>query len=164
MYINVFSILSFPFIMLTFAAYFTLPTGSAERDAERIVDSIRHALFHVNNLPGIGFLDSSDKLTLVLDIANRLADIVFFTFRSTVTASDIDNRFPSTTLYLDFSLRLPQSNDSTATVPAFNLNVNNLTSPNVATPASFSSPVLRPSHVFVLENATDDVLTSMNAA
>ena len=70
----------------TVAAYFPLPTGSTEREAERIVDSIRHASFHVDSLQGIVYLDSSGKLTLVSDIANRAADIVFFTFRSTVTA------------------------------------------------------------------------------
>ena len=91
----------------TVAAYFPLPTGSTEREAERIVDSIRHASFHVDSLQGIVYLDSSGKLTLVSDIANRAADIVFFTFRSTVTTNDIDHRFPSTTLSLDFSLRLP---------------------------------------------------------
>ena len=77
--------------------------------------------------------------------------------------SDIDNRFPSTTLSLDFSLRLPQRVESTATVPVFNLNVNNLTPPNVATPASLSSPASRPSLAFPLENTTDDVFTFINA-
>ena len=87
----------------TIAVYFTLHTGSTER----IVDSIRHAFFHVENIQDIGLLDSSGKLTIVSDIVNRVVDIVFFTFRSTVTASDIDHRFPSKTLSLDFSLRLP---------------------------------------------------------
>ena len=54
----------------TVAAYFTLPTDSAEREAKGIVESIGHAFFHVDNLQGIGFLDSSSKLTLVSDIAN----------------------------------------------------------------------------------------------
>ena len=34
----------------TVAAYFTLHTGSIERKAERIVDSIRHTFFHVDNI------------------------------------------------------------------------------------------------------------------
>ena len=45
----------------TVAAYFAIPTGSAEREAERIVESVRHAFFVVGNLQGIGFLDSSGK-------------------------------------------------------------------------------------------------------
>ena len=89
-------------LIATIVAYFTLPIGSAEREAERIVGLICHAFFHVDNLQGIGDIDSSGKLTLVLDIANRAADIIFFTFRSTVTASDINHHFPSITLSLDF--------------------------------------------------------------
>ena len=160
---------SFPSVSIsdltaTIAAYFTLPADSAEREAERIVDSILHAFFHVDNLQGIGFFDSSGKLTLVSDIANRAADIVFLTFCSTVTASDIDHCFSSTNLSLNFSLRLPQSADSIATVPVFNLHVNNLTPPSVADPALFSSAASRPSLTFSLENAMDEVLTSMNVA
>ena len=34
----------------TVAAYFAMPTGSAEREAERIVESVRHAFFVVGNL------------------------------------------------------------------------------------------------------------------
>ena len=82
-----------------------MPTGSAEREAERIVESNRHAFFVVGNLQGIGFLDSSGKPIMVSD--NRAAEITFFSFRSTVLASAIDQRFPSTTLSFDFSLRLP---------------------------------------------------------
>ena len=82
-----------------------MPTGSAEREAERIVESVRHAFFVVGNLQGIGFLDSSGKPIAVLD--PRAADITFFSFRSTVVANTIDQRFPSTALSLDFSLLLP---------------------------------------------------------
>ena len=34
----------------TVAAYFAMPTGSAKREAERIVESVRHAFFVVGNL------------------------------------------------------------------------------------------------------------------
>ena len=64
----------------TIAAYFTLPIGLEERETERIVDSICHALFHVDNLQGIGFLDSSGKPALVSDLENRVADIVCLPF------------------------------------------------------------------------------------
>ena len=89
----------------TVAAYFAMPTGSAEREAERIVDSVRHAFFDVVNIQGIGFLDSSGRSIVVSD--NCAVDITFFSFRSTVLANAIDPNFPSTTLSLDFSLRLP---------------------------------------------------------
>ena len=43
----------------TVVVYFAMPTGSAEREAERIVKLIRHAFFVVGNVQGIGFPDSS---------------------------------------------------------------------------------------------------------
>ena len=72
----------------TVAAYFAMPTGSAEREAERIVKSVCHAFFDVGNFQGIGFLDSSGKAIAVSD--HREVDITFFSFRSTVLASAID--------------------------------------------------------------------------
>ena len=89
----------------TVAAYFAMPTGSVELEAERIVESVRHTFFVVGNLQGVVFLDSSGKPIMVSD--NRAAGITFFFFRSTVLVSAIDQRFPSTTLSFDFSLRLP---------------------------------------------------------
>jgi len=100
----------------TVAAYFAMPAGSAKSEVERIVESVCHVFFVVGNLQGIEFLDSSGKPIAVSD--PRAADITFFSFRSTVMASAIDQRFPSTALSLDFSLRLPQSNMSTASIPA----------------------------------------------
>ena len=59
-------------------------------------------LFDVGKIQGVGFLDYSSKPTLVSDLTNRKVNITFFTFRSAITASDIDQCFPSTTLSLDF--------------------------------------------------------------
>ena len=103
--------------MATVAAYFVLPTDLTTREAERIIDST-HIFFKVGNSQGVGFLDSSVKLTLFSDLANCKVDIIFFTARSTVTASDIDQRFPSTTSSLEFSLRLLQSFSSNYSAPA----------------------------------------------
>ena len=107
---HILSLSSFPSITIsdsaaTIAAYFAMPTGSAEREAERIVDSVCHAFFDVVDIQGIGFLDSSGRSIVVSD--NRAVDIIFFSFRSTGLANAIDPNFPSTTLSLDFSLRLP---------------------------------------------------------
>ena len=99
------------------AAYFTLPIGSVEREVEHIVDWIHHASFHVDNLQGIEFLNFSNEPTIVSDLTNSAADIVYFTYRSMVTASDVNDRFPSTIFSFDFLLRLPQSVASTATTP-----------------------------------------------
>ena len=62
----------------TVVAYFAMTFGSAEREAERIVESVRHAFFVVGNLQGIGLLDSSGRPITVSD--NRAADITFFSF------------------------------------------------------------------------------------
>ena len=107
-----FSLSSFPFVFIsdlsvTVAAYFTLPTGSIEREAKRIVGSILNTFFNSDNLHCIGFLDSSGKLTLVSDLTNSVAEIIFITFSSTIATSDGDHRFPSETLPLDFLSRLP---------------------------------------------------------
>ena len=83
---------SFSDLTAKVAAYLGIPTGAAEREAERIVDSIRQAFFHVGNLQGVGFLNFSGKGMKINDLTNRAADITFFTFRSTVTASMIDPR------------------------------------------------------------------------
>ena len=64
----------------TVAGYFTHSTGSAEREAERIVDSICHAFFHVDNLEGIVFLDSSGKPTLISDLTIALWTLYFSLF------------------------------------------------------------------------------------
>ena len=62
----------------TVAAYFGIPTGSAERVAGRIVNSVLHAFFDVGNLQGNGFLASSGTTIMVSD--NHVANISFLTF------------------------------------------------------------------------------------
>ena len=57
----------------TVAAYFGIPTGSAERVAGRIVNSVLHAFFDVGNLQGNGFLASSGTTIMVSD--NHVANI-----------------------------------------------------------------------------------------
>ena len=96
LYLSSFPSITISDLTATVAAYFTIPTGSAEHEAERIVESVRHAFFVVDNLQGLGFLDSSGKAIVVSD--DRAVDIKFFSFRSTVLASVIDQRFPSRTL------------------------------------------------------------------
>ena len=145
----------------TVAAYFVMPTGSVEREAERIVESVRYAFFVVGNFQGIGCLDSSGKPIAVLD--NHAADITFFSFRSTVLVSTIDQRFPSTALSLDFSLRLPQSIMSTAFTPAPSLTSGICTPLSTPKPTMVQIPTSRSTSTFALDNATDDELNSMNA-
>ena len=94
---------------------------------------------------------------LILDLTNHKADITFFTFHSAVTKSDIDQRFPSTILSLEFLLRLPQSFTSNGSKPGldFPSGIQNL-------------PVVCPPTLdlylnLFLENAIYDVLTEMKA-
>ena len=85
-------------------------------------------------------------------------DILFFTFRSTVTANKIDPRFPSTTLTLDFLLILPQNDAPIELTPATNLNSALSTPPE--TPIQTSASI--PSVISMLTNVTEDVLKTMD--
>ena len=91
---------------------------------------------------------------------NRIVDILFFTFRSIVNANKIDPHFLFTTLSLDFSLRLPQSDGPIALAPATNLNSTLSTPPRNSIQTSASGP----SVIFTLTNETDDVLRTMDEA
>ena len=130
----------------TVAAYFAMPTGSAEREAEleaeRIVESVRHAFFVVGNLQVVVFLDSIGKPIMVSD--NRAAGITFFFFRSTVLVSAIFQRFPSTTLSRDFSLRLPYSIMLTASTPTPVLASGIHTPPSTPKPTMIQTPLRFP--------------------
>ena len=142
---RILSLSSSPFVSFcdltaTMAAYFEITTGTAERKAERIVDSVRPAFLHVENLQGISFLNSSGKGIQITDLNNRTVDILFFTFRPTVTANKIDPRFPSTTLSLDFSLIIPQSDGPIVLAPATNLNSALSTPPRTPIQTSHSGP------------------------
>ena len=106
-------------------------------------------------------MDSSEKTIVVSD--SRAADITFFTFRSTVLASAIDQRFPSTALSLDFSLRFPQSIMSTASTPAPALTSSIRTPPSTPKPTMIQTPASRSTSAFALDNATDDEINPMDA-
>ena len=95
--------------MTTVALYFPLNTGTAEREVESSIAFIRSNFFLDPNLKGVGFFDSSKEPLEVPDSDNSPADLTYFTFRSVVTAVDIDDRSPHTSLFLEFSLRLPQT-------------------------------------------------------
>ena len=162
---RIFSLSSSPSITIsdltaTVAANLPMPIGLAEREAERTVSSVPHAFFDVGNLKGIGFLDSSGKSIMVSD--NHAANITFFSFRSTVLASAIDQRFSSTTLSLDFLLRLSQIIMSTASAPARVLVSNIPTPPSTSDHTMVQTPTSCSTSAFVLNNVTDDVLNSMD--
>ena len=90
-------------LMATVAAYFDVNTGSAEREAEAAAQSISRSFFHVSNLIGVTFSNSSGQPIKVTDTDNRPADITYFTFRSHVSANTVDCRAPKKSLALEFS-------------------------------------------------------------
>ena len=94
--------------------------------------------------------------------ANRAADIMFFSFRSAIMASAIDQRFSSITLSLDYSLRLPESIIPTASAPSPTLASNIYTPPSTPDPTMVKNPASRPTSAFTLNNATDGVLALMD--
>ena len=94
-------------LMATVASYFYMNTGSMEREAKRAIESIHHAFLNIGNLQGIGFLNSVKRSIFISDLDTRLVDIIFLTFCSSITASDINIRLLYKSLSIDFSLRLP---------------------------------------------------------
>ena len=80
--------------MATVAAYFDINSGSTEREAESAAQSISRSCFHVSNLIGVTFSDSSGKPIKVPDTNNCPADIKYFTFRSKVSTNTVDCRAP----------------------------------------------------------------------
>ena len=94
---------------------------------------------------------------------NSAVNITFFSFRSTVLASAIDQRFPSTTLSFDISLRLQQSIMSTASTPAPALTSGIHTPHSTHKPTMVQTPVSRSISEFSLDNETNEELNSMDA-
>ena len=88
-------------------SYFDIHTDSTEREAERIVDSIHHTFSNISNLQDIGFLDYAGKPTLISNLTNRVADINFFTFHSSINTIEVNQRFSSKLPSPESSLRLP---------------------------------------------------------
>ena len=72
---------------------------------EAAVVVIRFGVFRVSRLQGIGFVDSSGKATTVPDPDNCSVDLTYFTFRSVINATDIDNRASDKSSSLEFPLR-----------------------------------------------------------
>ena len=121
---------SFSDLMTTVALYSSINTGSSEREAEAAVTSIRSVFFRVTKLQEVGFADTSGKSIKLLDPTQRPVDLAYFTFRSVVSAIVIDKRAPDKILSLEFSPRLPQNFQSTASTSTPSRNPNNETIPS----------------------------------
>ena len=81
--------------MTTIASYLGINAGSAEKEAEVAVASIRKAFFCVSNLQGVEYENSSGKLIQVPDSARHTADLTNFNFRSVVSTAVVDSRAPN---------------------------------------------------------------------
>ena len=150
---------SFNDLMTTVALYFSLNTGAAEREAESAVAFIRSNFFLIPNLQGVGFLDSSGKPISVLDSDNRPADLTYFTFRSVVTAADIDDRAPQISLSLEFSLRLPQTFHTPSPLSPPSTPLASAAVPPPETPPRSASQLS-----FELDSYDDDALKNLDPA
>ena len=80
--------------MAIVAVYFDINTGSAEREAEAAAQSISRSFFHVLNLIGVTFSNSSGQPIMDTDTDNRPVDITYLFFRSNVSANTVDCRAP----------------------------------------------------------------------
>ena len=108
-------------LISTIATYFDFNTSPAENEATAAADKIRAAVFHVDNLTGLGFRNQFGA-DVAFDMASsRPANLRYFAFRSMLRASDVDSRGPATLFTVDFVLRLPQTTVATAATNLSNL-------------------------------------------
>ena len=84
----------------------------AEREAEAAEISIGDSIFCVDNMSGVGFLDSTGKSVNIIEPDNRPRDVSYFTFRSSLNPNAIDYRAPNAVYQFEFSLRLPHNSTS----------------------------------------------------
>ena len=70
-------------------------TTMAEREAEAATITIRDFIFCVDNMSGVGFLDSTGKFITITDPDNRPRDVSYFTFRSSLNPHTVDPRAPN---------------------------------------------------------------------
>ena len=74
------SSLSFIDLISTVATYFSLNTGSAEREAETTVAIIRSHFFLISDIQGVELTDASRKSIAILDLDKRPEDLAYLIF------------------------------------------------------------------------------------
>ena len=60
-------------------------------------------------MSGVGFLDSTGKSITISDPNNHPHDVSYFTFRSSLNPTTVDQRAPHTVYQFEYSLRLPHN-------------------------------------------------------
>ena len=143
-------------LMSTVASYFGLNIGSAKREAETAAIDIRNAFFLFSNLQGVDFSDVSGKPITIPDPVRCSADLTYFTFRFVVSAATVDIRAPASSLFLEFSLRLPQSLSTSASSSTVLINP----PPVPVLVTNRSKPIANLS--FKLGNISNDILSTMD--
>ena len=71
--------------------------------------SIRDSIFCVDNMAGVGFLDSTGKSVTINYSDNHPRDVPSFTFLSYLKPNAVDDRAPHAVHQFEFSLRLPHN-------------------------------------------------------
>ena len=102
-------------LISTITSYFDMNTAMAEREVESASISIRDSIFSVANMSRVGFLDSTEKSITISDPDNRLRDVLYFTFCSSLNPNTIDPCAPHAVYQFKFSLRLPHNSPSSST-------------------------------------------------
>ena len=85
---------SFSNLITTVSLYFSINTGSSERESAAAVVSIRSNFFLVTNLQEVGFTDTFGKPVNVPDPTQRPTDLTYFTFRAVVPVHLVNKRAP----------------------------------------------------------------------
>ena len=80
-----------------------------QREAEAAAISIHDSIFCVDNISGVGFLDSTGKSVTINYSDNHLRDVPSFTFLSSLKPNTVDDRAPHAVHQFEFSLCLPHN-------------------------------------------------------
>ena len=86
--------------------YFKFNTSPAENEATAAANKIGAAVFHVDNLTGLGFRNQYGVDISFDMVDDRPANLCYFAFSSMLRASDVDSRGPDTVFSMDFVLRM----------------------------------------------------------
>ena len=94
--------ISISYLISTVVSYFDMSTAIAKNEAEVVVISIRDSIFCVDNISGVGFLDSTGESITITEPDNRPRDVSYFTFYSFVNHNTVDNRAPNFVRQFEF--------------------------------------------------------------
>ena len=112
--------------------YFNFNMNSVVIEAATVVNKIRVAVFHVENLTSLGFRNQYETPVFCRLNEPRPAHLIYFDFCSVMRASSLDNRDPDSEFSFDFVLKLPQNFVTAAATIVSNI-VSSFPTPKMAT-------------------------------